>query len=64
MEASAALRGQVLRKVRIPNALPYLFTAPEGRGHAVVIGAVVAEFFGGPLVLGRDLRDLQTGSFE
>ncbi len=54
MQASAASEGQVLRKVRIPNALPYFFTALKISTTLSLIGAVVAEYFGGSSdVLGR-----------
>ncbi|HXG25998.1 MAG TPA: ABC transporter permease [Candidatus Binatia bacterium] len=54
MEASAASEWQVLRKVRIPNALPYFFTALKVCTTLSLIGAVVAEYFGGSTeVLGR-----------
>jgi NitT/TauT family transport system permease protein len=54
MQASAATEGQVLRKVRIPNALPYFFTGLKVCTTLSLIGAVVAEYFGGSSdVLGR-----------
>ena len=54
MRASAASDGQVLRKVRIPNALPYFFTGLKVATTLSLIGAVVAEYFGGSDdVLGR-----------
>jgi NitT/TauT family transport system permease protein len=54
MQASAASEGQVLRKVRLPNALPYFFTALKVSTTLSLIGAVVAEYFGGASdVLGR-----------
>jgi NitT/TauT family transport system permease protein len=54
MEASAATPGQVLRKVRLPNALPYFFTGLKVSTTLSLIGAVVAEYFGGSNdVLGR-----------
>jgi NitT/TauT family transport system permease protein len=54
MRASAATQGQILRKVRIPNALPYFFTALKICTTLSLIGAVVAEYFGGANdVLGR-----------
>lgn len=54
MRASAATQGQILRKVRIPNALPYFFTALKICTTLSLIGAVVAEYFGGSNdVLGR-----------
>ena len=54
MRASAASEWQVLRKVRIPNALPYFFTAMKLATTLSLIGAIVGEYFGGAsLVLGR-----------
>jgi NitT/TauT family transport system permease protein len=54
MQSSAASEGQVLRKVRIPNALPYFFTGLKVSTTLSLIGAVVAEYFGGSNdVLGR-----------
>lgn len=38
----------VLRKVRVPNAVPYLFTALKIAAPGAVITAFVAEYFGGP----------------
>ena len=38
----------VLRKVRVPSALPYLFAALKVGTVLSVIGAIVAEYFGGP----------------
>ena len=54
MRASAASEGQILRKLRIPNALPYFFTGLKIATTLSLIGAVVAEYFGGSDdVLGR-----------
>jgi len=54
MRASAASEGQVLRMLRIPNALPYFFTGLKISTTLSLIGAVVAEYFGGSNdVLGR-----------
>ena len=64
MASYAAGEGQVLRKVRIPNALPFWFTALRIAVTLSVIGAVVGEFFGGPLYsLGIYVTN-QTGSFK
>jgi len=49
MDSYAASNVQTLTKVRIPNALPYWFTALRIAATLSVIGAVVGEFFGGPL---------------
>ena len=44
----------IMRKVRIPNALPYFFTALKLATTLSLIGAIVAEYFGGQRnVLGR-----------
>ena len=48
MHSYAASEGTVLRKVRVPNALPYIFTALRITTTLSVIGAVVGEYFGGP----------------
>lgn len=64
LDSYAASEIQVLRKVRIPNALPYWFTALRIAVTLSVIGAVVGEFFGGPLYsLGIYVTN-QTGSFR
>jgi NitT/TauT family transport system permease protein len=47
MDSYAAGRWSVMRHVRIPNALPYLFTAMKLASSLAVIGAIVAEYFGG-----------------
>jgi NitT/TauT family transport system permease protein len=39
---------QVMRKLRIPNALPYLFSAFKVAAALSLIGAIVSEYFGGP----------------
>jgi NitT/TauT family transport system permease protein len=48
MASYAATDGDVLRRLRIPSALPYWFTALRIAVTLAVIGAVVGEFFGGP----------------
>lgn len=48
LRASAATPRQVLLKLRLPNALPYLFTGLRVATTLAVIGAVVGEYFGGP----------------
>ena len=54
MRSYAATEWTVLRKVRIPNALPYFFTALKLAATLSLIGAIVGEYFGGAsLVLGR-----------
>ncbi len=54
MRSYAASDGTILRKVRIPNALPYFFTALKLASTLSLIGAIIAEYFGGQgSVLGR-----------
>ena|SRR5919112_4901307 len=54
MRSYAATEATVLRKVRIPAALPYFFTAIKVGATLSLIGAVVGEYFGGASVaLGR-----------
>ncbi len=54
MRAMAASPYTVLRRVRIPNALPYFFTAMKVAVPLSLIGAIIAEYFGGPQnVLGQ-----------
>ena len=49
MHSYAAPEGQVLRKLRIPNALPYIFTALRVTTTTLsVIGAVVGSTSAGP----------------
>lgn len=48
MRSYAASESEILLKVRVPNALPYLFNAFKVASTLSLIGAVVAEFFGGP----------------
>jgi NitT/TauT family transport system permease protein len=47
MHSYAASDVTILRKVRVPNALPYLFTALKIAAPASVITAFVSEYFGG-----------------
>lgn len=48
MRSYAARPTKILLAVRIPNALPYIFSALRVASALSTIGAVVAEFFGGP----------------
>jgi NitT/TauT family transport system permease protein len=47
MRSYAASEVAVLRKLRVPNAVPYLFTALKIAAPASVITAFVSEYFGG-----------------
>jgi NitT/TauT family transport system permease protein len=58
MRSMAASEWTILRKVRIPNALPYFFTAMKLATTLSLIGAIVAEYFGsGNRVIGRLIVD-------
>ncbi|MEZ4620591.1 MAG: ABC transporter permease [Caldilineaceae bacterium] len=47
MRSYAATEVQILRKLRLPNALPYMFNAFKVAATLSMIGAVVSEYFGG-----------------
>jgi NitT/TauT family transport system permease protein len=49
MESYAAGQVQIFRKVRIPTALPFIFTGLRVATVLAMIGAVVGEYFGGAL---------------
>jgi NitT/TauT family transport system permease protein len=48
MRSLASSPLEVLTKVRLPNALPYVFNAFKVCSTLSVIGAIVGEYFGGP----------------
>jgi len=66
MRSYATSDWQVLRKVRIPNMLPFLFTALKVSTTLAFIGAIVGEFYGGTsAVLGRVVvTSISGGSFD
>ena len=66
MRSYATSDWAVLRKVRIPNMLPFLFTALKVGTTLAFIGAIVGEFFGGTSeVLGRViLTSMSSGRFD
>jgi NitT/TauT family transport system permease protein len=47
MRSYAASDWEILRKVRVPNAVPYFFTALKIAAPGAVITAFVSEYFGG-----------------
>ena len=47
MHSYAAGEVEIFRRVRIPTALPYLFTALKISSVLAMIGAIVGEYFGG-----------------
>jgi NitT/TauT family transport system permease protein len=66
MRSYATTPGQVLRKVRVPNMLPFFFTALKVSTTLAFIGAIVGEFYGGTSnVIGRVvLTSISGGSFD
>ncbi|HWB23553.1 MAG TPA: ABC transporter permease [Gaiellaceae bacterium] len=65
MRAYAASDFEIFRRVRVPTALPYVFTALKVASVLAMIGAIVAEYFGGSFeALGVLIRnDAQTFEF-
>jgi len=49
MRSCAATEWQVFAKLRLPHSLPLVFTALRACTTLAMIGAVVSEFFGGPV---------------
>ena len=66
MRSYAASDTEILRKVRVPNMLPFLFTALKVATTLAFIGAIVGEYFGGTSeVIGRIvLTSMSSGSFS
>jgi len=50
MKTYGATYGQTLNKLRLPSALPFIFNALKINSTLAMIGAIVAEFFGTPVV--------------
>lgn len=50
MRSYAANDFEIVRKLRIPNALPYIFNGFKIAATLSMIGAVVGEYFGGPRI--------------
>jgi NitT/TauT family transport system permease protein len=58
MRSYAAGEFEIFRRVRIPNALPYLFTALKVASVLAMIGAIVGEYFGGSIdALGVQIKN-------
>jgi NitT/TauT family transport system permease protein len=60
MQSYGASWGQDLLKLRLPAAMPFIFNALKINSTLAMIGAIVAEFFGSPIV-GMGFR-ISTGS--
>ncbi len=50
MRSYAAGEFEILRKLRIPNALPFMFNGFKVAAAISMIGAIVGEYFGGPRI--------------
>ncbi len=50
MRSYGASYGQTLWRARLPNAMPFIFNALKINSTLALIGAIVAEFFGTPIV--------------
>ena len=70
MRSYAAGYGQTLIKLRLPAAMPFVFNALKINSTLALIGAIVAEFFGTPIVgmgfristeVGADERSMWSG---
>ena len=66
MRSYAASELEIFRRVRVPTALPYVFTALKVASVLAMIGAIVGEYFGGSFnALGVLIRsDAQIFDFE
>src|SRR5262249_28163362 len=60
----AAGETEIFRRVRIPTALPYLFTGLKVASVLAMIGAIVGDYFGGTIdALGQQIRE-KVGVFQ
>jgi NitT/TauT family transport system permease protein len=58
MRSYAASEVEIFRRVRFPNALPYIFTALKVASVLAMIGAIVGEYFGGSIeALGVQIKN-------
>ena len=66
MRSYAAGEIEIWRRVRVPSALPYVFTALKVASVLAMIGAIVGEYFGGAFnALGVLIRsDAQVFNFQ
>ena len=64
MASYAATRGTILRKLRLPAALPYFFSAMKIASALALIGAIIKEYFGGPQERLGQYITLKAGLFQ
>ena len=60
MRSYGASHAETLLKLRLPAAMPFIFNALKINSTLALIGAIVAEFFGTPIV-GMGFQDLDRG---
>jgi NitT/TauT family transport system permease protein len=64
MHSYAAGEAEIFRRVRIPTALPYVFTGLKVASVLAMIGAIVGDYFGGTIdALGQQIRE-KVGVFQ
>jgi NitT/TauT family transport system permease protein len=64
MKSYAANQWEIFRKLRLPSALPFIFSALKVGTTLAMIGAIVSEYFGGSTAgLGFKIRD-DAGQFK
>jgi len=64
MKSYAASQWEIFRKLRLPSALPFIFSALKVGTTLAMIGAIVSEYFGGSTAgLGFKIRD-DAGQFK
>jgi NitT/TauT family transport system permease protein len=64
MRSYAAGEVEIFRRVRIPSALPHLFTGLKVASVLAMIGAIVGDYFGGTIdALGQQIRE-KVGVFQ
>ena len=64
MRRTPRRRWQIARTVTLPTALPYVFTGLRIASSLAVISALVAEYFGGPVVgLGKAITSAASSNY-
>lgn len=59
MHSYASTRWQIIAKLRVPSALPYVFTALKYNVTLALVGAIIAEFFGAYGGIGIEMTQAQ-----
>lgn len=64
LRSYATPRAGILRRLQVPHALPYLFSALKVAAALALIGAIVKEYFGGPQDRLGQYITLKAGLFQ